>query len=82
LCIPEFLSVIQLFADLIKQYRTDQMGITLQMLHDFHEYDCERNHDLIVDKYWEIYTIEIVNSSFNKWKDSLHLQKRMASQFF
>jgi hypothetical protein len=53
--IPRKIMVNQIYADLLKEYRSAEMGEAIMGLIDFYILDCHRNVSLIEQEYKKIY---------------------------
>jgi len=96
--IPSKVMVNQIFADLISDYRSPEMGAAILALFHFYVRECKEDINVISDKYKDKYNEEIekylstidkdlhnTNNPKNGDKDfsnTLHFQRRMVAQFY
>jgi hypothetical protein len=88
-CIPRRILVNQLYADLVSEYRSPQMGFAVLSLFAFYHYDCEEKQALIKAKYRERYDAEIARGTDTfaprrgvAPEATLHFQRRLVAHFY
>jgi hypothetical protein len=69
--------VNQIYADLLREYRSPEFGEAITALIDFYIDDCGRDVSRITDKY-----IKRHNNEKKDMKNSLHFKRRLLWQFY
>jgi hypothetical protein len=83
--IPRRITVNQIYADFVKEYRSAEIGGAVFAIFDFFVNTCKNKVENIHDEYIDKYNDQIKN---NPSKDSidypktLHFQRRLVSQFY
>jgi len=90
--IPRRVLTNQIFSNLLKEYRSDRMGVAVKKLWEFFEHTCngDRNKietfiEIIVNEYKRIYREEIESGKKKTLKDlqnTLHFHRRIVSQYY
>jgi hypothetical protein len=84
--IPRKIMVNQIFADLLEEYRSAEMGVAIMGLVDFYVFTCNRDISQIEKKYKELFDNEIGpgNKRNEKipLKDTLHFKRRLLWQYY
>jgi hypothetical protein len=85
--IPRKIMVNQIYADLLKEYRSTEMGEAIMGLIDFYIIDCHRNVSLIEQEYKKIFNEEIdIGEDRRKkkvnLKETLHFKRRLLWQYY
>ena len=86
--IPRKIMVNQLYADLVKEYRSPEMGGAILALFDFFVNECNGDIDAIYDKYKDKYENQIGKYLSSKKEDAidfsktLHFQRRLVAHFY
>ncbi|MDR2588781.1 MAG: hypothetical protein LBC67_05075 [Spirochaetales bacterium] len=87
--IPRRILINQLYADMVSQYRSPQMGYAVFSLFAFYHYDCRGQQALIKEKYIERYKAEIYNELHKPQREricapeaALHFQRRLVAYFY
>lgn len=72
----------QIYSDLLKEYRSTEMGVAVKKLFDFID-SCEERHIKIVDEYLRIFhDDEEKGLSSQQWQGTLHFSRRKVTQFY
>jgi hypothetical protein len=86
LYIPRKIMVNQIYADLLREYRSAEMGEAIMGLIDFYVDTCDRNVSLIDEKFREQFNVEIkcVKKRGEKpdVRNSLHFKRRLLWQYY
>jgi hypothetical protein len=84
--IPHRIMVNQRYSDMMKEYRSTEMGTAIFSIFHFYVQDCKNNSDAIAGKYKEKYDGQI-KEPLEKGKEinysgTLHFQRRLVAQFY
>jgi hypothetical protein len=83
--IPKKIMANQLFADLVAEYRTPEMGGAILALFHFYD-DCLKKKVAFDSEYERVYNIQLKQPLANGEKvdyvNTLHFQRRLVSQFY
>jgi hypothetical protein len=89
--IPRKIMANQIYADLLKEYRSTEMGEAIMGLIEFYVHDCKSNVTLLDQEYRKIFDDEIgigenrmKNTPDKKQnlKDTLHFKRRLLWQYY
>ena len=84
--IPKRIMVNQIYADLLAEYRTVEMGAAIFSIFKFYVKDCGNDVANIHQKYREKYDKQIEEPLNNEkpvnYSDTLHFQRRLVSHYF
>ena len=84
--IPHQILRNQIYADLVKEYRSTEMGAAVLSIFRFFNRDCTQNTGAVCEKYKEIYERQITRMLNNgtpvDFSQTLHFQRRLVSQFY
>jgi hypothetical protein len=82
--IPFRIMVNQLYSDLVRDYRSTEMGAAVLAVFHFFVYDCKNDVSNIHGEYIKKYNEQIRNHPFEKidFSRTLHFQRRLLSQFY
>ncbi|AEF82859.1 hypothetical protein [Leadbettera azotonutricia] len=95
-CIPHRVMVNQIYADLLSQYRSTEMGAAIFSVFQFYVNECKRNPALIAEKYKKRYKEEIKDklpksdaeeNCGNEYQEinfqnTLHFKRRLIEQWY
>ncbi|GMO55338.1 MAG: hypothetical protein Ta2A_00070 [Treponemataceae bacterium] len=86
--IPQRIMINQIYADLLKEYRSPEMGVAILAIFHFYTQTCKNNASKINDEYEKMYNKQIeeplqpakgMNVDFSQ---TLHFQRRLVAQFY
>ncbi|MDR1215849.1 MAG: hypothetical protein LBK25_04125 [Treponema sp.] len=85
--IPRKIMIDQRYSDLLKEYRSSEMGVAILSVFRFYTRDCKSNIDRIVDEYKKKYKAQIGDplargETTINYSQTLHFQRRLISQFY
>jgi len=90
--VPRRILTNQIFSELLKEYRSDRMGVAVKKLWEFFEHTCNGDLDrietfteTIVNEYKRIYHEEIEsgnNKTLQDIQNTLHFHRRIVSQYY
>jgi thiol-disulfide isomerase/thioredoxin len=84
--IPSRIMINQLYAGLVQEYRSVEMGAAIFAIFRFYVEDCKNNIANIAVKYQKKYEEQIKKPLANKqavdYSQTLHFQRRLVSQFY
>ena len=79
LYIPKKMMNNQIYADVIREYRSPAIGQAIISVIAFYTNDCNSDVEMIEKKYFERYETDKQNG---KYENSLHFQRRLLSQYY
>jgi hypothetical protein len=84
--IPRQIMRNQMYADLVKEYRSTEMGAAVLAIFCFFKKDCRQNMETVCEKYEELYERQIKKPLEEgkpvHFSQTLHFQRRLVSQFY
>jgi hypothetical protein len=82
---PRKILIRQIYSDLLREYRTPEIGSAIYKLIEFYEVDCESDESRIVAKYRQRFEREMGKGGeigIDQYENSLHFHRRILSQYF
>jgi hypothetical protein len=82
--IPRRIMINQLYAELVREYRSTEMGAAILAIFHFFVHDCQNDISNIHSKYIEKYEKQIASHNPEKidFSKTLHFQRRLLAQFY
>jgi hypothetical protein len=84
--IPKKILTNQIFSDLIKEYRSAEIGVSIFEIINFYKNECNSKLENMKDKYIRIFNKEIGNYKKQKtiehYQNTLHFHRRVLSQYY
>ena len=88
--IPNKILINQAFSDLLREYRSTLMGVSIKRLWEFYENECKGKRDeidsnlsVIIHEYKRTYYNDNIHrKTSDQLKDRLHFYRRIVSQYY